>query len=147
MSRHQLCSWPQASLLPSGYSEPVVFTWHTMPSFLYESESPSVVSDSLWPHGLYSPWNSPGQNTEVGSLSFLQGIFSSQGSNPGLPHCWRILYQLSHKGSPGILERVAYHASICWLILPFLLFRIPVSCLWWVLILPLELSFVSHPGN
>ena len=38
-------------------------------------ESSSVVSDSLRPHGLYSPWNSPGQNTGVGSLSLLQGIF------------------------------------------------------------------------
>ena len=46
------------------------------------------------PHGLYSPGNSPGQNTGVGSLSLLQG------SNPGLPHCRRILYQLSHQGSP-----------------------------------------------
>ena len=51
-----------------------------------ESESCSVMSDSLWPHGLYSPWNSPGQNTGVGSLSFLQGIFPTQGSNPGLIH-------------------------------------------------------------
>ena len=49
------------------------------------------------PHGLYSPWNSPGQNTGVGSLSFLQGIFPTQGLNPGLPYCRRILYQLSHK--------------------------------------------------
>ena len=56
-----------------------------------------VVSDSLRPHGLYSPWNSPGQNTEVGSLSLLQGIFPSQGSNPGLPHGRQTLYQLSHK--------------------------------------------------
>ena len=48
------------------------------------SESHSVVSDSLWPHGLYSPWNSPGQNTGVGSRSLLQGIFPTQGSNPGL---------------------------------------------------------------
>ena len=39
------------------------------------SESCSVVSNSLWPHGLYSPWNSLGQNTGVGSLSLLQGIF------------------------------------------------------------------------
>ena len=39
-----------------------------------ESESRSVVSDSLRPCGLYSPWNSPGQNSGVGSLSFLQGI-------------------------------------------------------------------------
>ena len=48
----------------------------------------------------YSPWNSPGQNTGVGSLSLLQVIFPTQGSNPGLPHCRRILYQLSFKGSP-----------------------------------------------
>ena len=62
-----------------------------------ESESCSVVSDSLQPHGLYSPWNSPGQNTGVGSLSLLQGIFPTQWSKPGLPHCRQILYQLSHK--------------------------------------------------
>ena len=59
----------------------------------------SVVSNSLRPYGLYSPWNSPGQNTGVGSLSLLQGIFPTQGSNPGFPHCRQILYQLSHKGS------------------------------------------------
>ena len=63
--------------------------------------SHSVVSDSLRPHGLYSPRNSPGQNTGVGSLSLLQGIFPTQGSNPGLLHCRRILYQLSPKGSPA----------------------------------------------
>ena len=65
-----------------------------------ESESHSVVSDSLWPHGLYSPWNSPGQNTGVGSLFLLQGIFPTQGSNPGILHCRQILYQLSHRRSP-----------------------------------------------
>ena len=57
------------------------------------------------------PWNSLGQNTGVGSLSLLQGIFPSQGSNWGLLHCRRILYQLSHKGSPRILEWVAYPLS------------------------------------
>ena len=66
---------------------------------------------TLWPHGLHSPWNSPGQNTGVGSLSLLQGIFPTQGSNPGLLHCTRILYQLSHKGSPRTLECVAYPFS------------------------------------
>ena len=60
----------------------------------------SVLSDSLQPHGLYSPWKCPGQNTGVGSLSLVQGIFSIQGSNPGLLHCRWILYQLGHKGSP-----------------------------------------------
>ena len=58
---------------------------------------------------IYSPWNSPGQNTGVFcilfcileySLSLLQWIFPTQGSNPGLPHCRLILYQLNHKGSP-----------------------------------------------
>jgi len=62
-----------------------------------ESESRSVVSDTLQHHGLCSPWNSPGQNTVVGSLSLLQGIFPTQGSNPGLPHCRQILHQLSHR--------------------------------------------------
>ena len=75
------------------------------------SESCSVLSDSLWPHGLCSPWNSPGQNSRVGSLSLLHGIFPTQGSNPVLPHCGWILYQLSYKGSPRILEWVAYPFS------------------------------------
>ena len=76
-----------------------------------ESESHLVTSDSLQPHGLYSPWNSLGQNTGVGSLSLLQGIFPNQGLNPCLPHCRWILYQLSHQGSPRILEWVAYPFS------------------------------------
>ena len=76
-----------------------------------ESVSRSVMSDSLRPHRLYSLWNSPGQNTGVGSLSFLQGIFPIQRSNPGLPHCRWILYQLSHMGSPRVLEWVAYSFS------------------------------------
>ena len=67
-----------------------------------EHESRSVVSNSLRPHGLYSPWNSPGQNTGGGSLSLLRGIFPTQGSNPGPLHCRLILYQLSHKGKPFI---------------------------------------------
>ena len=73
-------------------------------NFRYADESErgscSVVSDSLQLHGLYSPWNSPGQNIGVGSLSLLQGIFSTQRSNPGLPHSRQILYQLSHKKNP-----------------------------------------------
>ena len=64
----------------------------------FKSESRSVVSDSLRHHGLYSPWNSPGQNTGVGSHSLPQGIFPTQGSKPGLLHCRQILYQLSHQG-------------------------------------------------
>ena len=79
-----------------------------------ESESPSAVSDSLQPHGLHSPWNSPGQNTKVGSHSLLQGIFTTQGLNPGLPHCRWILYQLSHQGRPRTLEWVAFFSRSSW---------------------------------
>ena len=109
-------------------------------------ESHSVVSDSLQPHGLYSPWNSgvsscfpsPGdlpnprmeprspvlqvdslpaepqgksKNPGVGSLSLLQEIFQTQGSNAGLRHYRQIRYQLSHQESPRILEWVAYPFS------------------------------------
>ena len=56
------------------------------------SESCSVMSDSLWPHGLYSSWNSPGQNTGVGSHFLLQEIFLTQGLKPCLLHCRQILY-------------------------------------------------------
>ena len=72
-----------------------------------ESESRSVVYDSLRLHELYSPWNSPGQNAWVGSLFLLQGIFPTRGLNPSIPHCQRSFYQLSNKGSPRILEWVA----------------------------------------
>ena len=107
-----LCEHPFTSLLTQ--SHPVLShlsihchsQYNSAPSALFyiesESESHSVVSDSLQPHRLYSPWNSQCQNTGVGGLSFLQGIFPTQGSNPGLPHCRWILYQLSHKGSPRI---------------------------------------------
>ena len=69
-----------------------------------ESESCSVVSDSLQPYGLYSPWNFPGQNTAVGSLSLLQGIFPTQLLHWSLLHCRQIFffsffYQLSYQGS------------------------------------------------
>ena len=63
-----------------------------------------------WPK-YCSPWNSPGQNTGVGSPSLLQEIFPAQVFNPGLWHCRQILYQLSHKGSLRILAWVAYPSS------------------------------------
>ena len=71
------------------------------------SESCSVMSNSLWPHGIYSPWNSPGQNTEVRNLFLLP----TQGLNPDLLHSRPILYQLSHQVSPSMLEWVAYPFS------------------------------------
>ena len=84
--------------LPSPYHR----IWYITAAWC-ERESHSVMSNSLWPHGLYSPWNSPGQNTGVDSCSLLQGIYPTQESNWGLLHCRRILYQLSYQGSPSCL--------------------------------------------
>ena len=65
---------------------------------------------------LYSPWNSPGQNTGMGSRSLLQGIFPTQGSNPGLLQCRWIHYQLSHKGIPiELIFPTAGSSPSCWL--------------------------------
>ena len=76
-----------------------------------ESESHLVMSNSLHPHGLYSPWNSLGQNTGVGSQSLLQEILPTQGLNLGFLHYRQIPYQLRHKESPRILEWVSYPFS------------------------------------
>ena len=79
-------------------SHSVLFPYFRTPK-VKVSESGSVASNSLRPHGLYSPRNFPGQNTGVGSCSLLQGIFPTQESNWGLLHCRQILYQLSYQGS------------------------------------------------
>ena len=73
------------------------------PNFKNESESRSVVSDSLRFHELYSPWNSLGESTGVGSLSLLQGIFPTQGSNPGLLYCRQILYHWPIREAPNVV--------------------------------------------
>ena len=65
-------------------------TWNS--SMVSSAQSHSVMSNSLWPHGLY---NSPSQNTGVGSISLIQGILPTQGLNSGLPHCRQTLYWLS----------------------------------------------------
>ena len=82
--------------LPSGNynskgNECINRSWWCNVNIGSESESHSVMLDSLRPHGVYSSWNSLGQYTGVGSLSHLQGIFPIQGSNPDLPHCAWIL--------------------------------------------------------
>ena len=69
---------------------------NSMDIYVYVCQSHSVVSESLQPHELYSPWNSPGQNTGAASCSLLQGIFPTQELNWGLLHCRWILYQLSY---------------------------------------------------
>ena len=94
------------------------------------SESCSGVSDSLPPCGLYSPWNTPGQNTGVGSPCFLQGIFPTQGLNlrPCVSCIGRqIPYHLSHRDAPyKTVHRLLYHLcknkqqmnrQICYIIL------------------------------
>ena len=86
----------------------VANSWIRLSTQVHRSD---VMSNVLRLQGLYSPWDSPGQNTGAGSLSFLQGILLTQGWNPGLPHCRWILYQLSHRGNPRILEWVAYPFS------------------------------------
>ena len=83
----------------------------------------SVMSDSLWPHGLQPSrllctWNSPGKSTGVDCHTLLQGIFPTQGSNSGFGHCRRILYHLNHQGtslsnSKYIIHTVHY---LLWLI-------------------------------
>ena len=96
------------SLLHSGFSP-----WRTTNTLVAGSSSrncPCVclvaqLCLTLRPHGLQParllcPWDSPSRNTGVGCHALLQGIFPTQGSNPGLLHCRQILYQLSHQGSP-----------------------------------------------
>ena len=128
-SRHLLCPWLYAPsvCIFTGYSwnaKIILFTNEDYEHLerLYKIEcnrigclfSPLKVKvevtqscPTLWnPLDSYSPWNSLDQNTGVGSLSLPPGIFPTQGSNPGLPYCRWILYQLSHKGRPRILEWV-----------------------------------------
>ena len=88
----------------------------------YESEGSSVVSDSLWPHGLYSSWNSPGQNTGVGSLSLLGKPFLKEvGINTfyqffGKSHGRRGLIGCSPWGRWKLdtSERLYFHFSLSW---------------------------------
>ena len=81
------------------------------------AHSQSVVPDTLQPRGLQPtgllcPWNSPGKNIGVGCHALLQGIFPTQGSNPGLPHCWWILYHLNHQGSPVLCSNVCLNNDV-----------------------------------
>ena len=88
------CYW---KIRADGLSQPRIAT-----NLVKWSESHSVMFNSLQPHGLYSPWNSPGQNTGVGGHSLLQGNLPKPGIKPRFPwvlHYRWILYHLSHKGS------------------------------------------------
>ena len=103
-----LLHWQAGSFPPAPPGKPHVLCCAVL--------SHSVVSDPSWPHGLkptrlLCPWNSPGKNAGIGCRALLQGIFPTEGSNPGLQHCRQILYQLRHKGSPRILDWLAYPFS------------------------------------
>ena len=82
-------SKPRDQTLVSCIGRWILYHWATREAswlnyyLVIQSESRSDVPDSLQPHGPYSPWNSPGQNTGVGCLFLLQGIFPIQGLNPG----------------------------------------------------------------
>ena len=82
---------------------------HTVPNFwkvvcvLVAQLCLTLQLHGLWPARFLCPWNSLGQNTGVGCHSLFQGIFLTQGLNPGLPHCRQILYLLSHHGNPEML--------------------------------------------
>jgi len=105
-----------------------------------ETESHSVVSDSLRPRGLCSLRNSPGQNTAVGSHSLLQGIFPTQGPNPGLLHCRQILHQLSHQGSPKVIQNpLKYHSENN-------LYSMQMKCQWEVMIIGPQ-NALDFPGG
>ena len=78
-------------------------------SLLQWCESCSVVSNSLRPHGLHSPWNSPGQTAGVRSLSLLQWIFLTQELNRGLLHCRKILYQPSYHSYSHVCTKEGLH--------------------------------------
>ena len=71
---------------------------------------------TLQPHGLYSPWHSPGQNTGMGSLSLLQGIIPTQGSNPCLPHCWATREALRYKPQRTMFLTLGATESLDWII-------------------------------
>ena len=110
------CHRPSHPLQPSSL---LLLLFFHLPERESERASRSLMSDTLQPHGLYTPWKPPGQNTGVDSLSLLQGSFPTQGSNPGLPHCRGYLHQLSHKGSSRIQESTSLN-----------LFKSPKDC--WV---------------
>ena len=58
------------------------------------------------------PWDFLGKSTEVGCHFLLQGIFPTQASNPGLPHCRQMLYHLSHQGSPIFIVFDCKHGTL-----------------------------------
>ena len=98
------CSLPGSSV--DGILQAKILEWVAMPSSRGSSQTKDQTRTSL----LSEPPGKP-KDTGVGCHTLLQGIFPTQGSNPGLPQCRPILYHLSQQGSPRILEWVAYPFS------------------------------------
>ena len=85
-------------------------------TFKIENISHPVLLSSATPWTvaqLLCPWGFPGKDTGVGSHSLLQGVFLTQESNTGLPHCRQILYCLSHQGSPTFKIAAAKSLQSC----------------------------------
>ena len=87
---------------------------HVFSLLTRESESGSVMANSLWPHEFrcLCLWNSLGKHTEVGCHTLLQGIFPNQRLNLGVLHCRQILCHLSHLGSPETPPQTPYTGTI-----------------------------------
>ena len=91
--------------------------YHLESESVKESVSCSVMSNSLWPHGLQPvrllcPWDSPGKDAGVCHHSLLQRIFLTQRSNPSLLHCRQILSHLSHQGRTEVPNLIVYQNSL-----------------------------------
>ena len=107
MSYSSLNTENQATFCPSlsYFMQVCVYIYIYIYIYIYMKRSCSIVSDSLPPHGLQPtrllcPWDFPGKSTGVGCHFLLQGIFPTQGLNPGLLYCRQTLYCLSHQESP-----------------------------------------------
>ena len=127
-------------------AEDIKKRWQEYTEELYKKDlhDPDNLCDSTdcSPPGSSVHGESPGQNSGVGCHALLQGIFPTQGSNPGLPHCRWILYHMSHQGSPRILEWVAYSFSKGEKIPTMELMKISI---WTVFLSLSSLSFPFHP--
>ena len=109
---NQAVSFPLGASLLLIYKIRQWWFLRSLPTLESESRSVLFYSLRLWPHWLYSPRNSPGQNTGVSRLSPLQRIFPAQESNPDLPHCRRIF---SPAESLGMLP--IYGPTVIWCVL------------------------------
>ena len=110
--------WVQSQLELVCFSHKPFYSHFTVAGFSVHAKSlqsrPTLYDPmDCSPPGSSVHGESPGTNTGVGCHALLLGIFPSQGSNPGLPHCRRILYQLSHQGSPQLRVVIVFAASLC----------------------------------